>query len=140
MKRRADNPNQNEEEITPTQKKLRSADRTRRSTRNDSAAAPPVFVIEEDSLEMATNKSPSSKPPSAEEFKAMLRDGLANVAKKEQLDVMMNQIKSNSNALLSLERKVDNTSELNEKRFKSIEERLEGPHPDGHHGNSDSRI
>ena len=37
-----------------------------------------------------------------------MRDSLANIAKKEQLDRIMSQIKSNSNALVSLERKGDN--------------------------------
>ena len=67
----------------------------------------------------------SPKPPSAEEFKAMLREGLANVAKKEQLDRMMGQIKSNTASLQSLEKRVEETNELNDKRFRAIEERIE---------------
>ena len=128
-KRKGDVPRL-EDEVTPCGKKLRSAEKpsTRRLRKSDSVIQPPVFVVEEDSSEnMASEQSARSpKPPSAEEFKAMLRDGLANVAKKEQLDQMMIQIKGNSNALISLERKFDNTNEANEKRFRRLESRIDG--------------
>ena len=42
---------------------------------------------------------------------------------------MMTQIKNNSVSLTSLERKFDSTNESNERRFRSIEERLENPPP-----------
>ena len=86
-------------------------------------------MVDEDSAGvMAYAEAKSPKPPTAEEFKAMLQEGLANVAKKEQLDQMMTQIKSNSNALISLERKVDSTNGSNERRFRSIEAKLDaGP-------------
>ena len=70
-----------------------------------------------------SGKSP--KAPSAEEFKAMLWDGLANIVKKEQLDQMMMQIKCNTTSLVSLERKVDSTNDGNERRFQLIENRLD---------------
>ena len=76
----------------------------------------------------------SPKPPSAEEFKLMLREGLANVARNKQLDQMMCQIKNNSSALSSLERKVDNSNDAHKRRFQSIEERLDrGTNPPREH-------
>ena len=128
MKRRADEQRGAEEIETPCGKKVRASAERPKSTRRtrQSQGSPPVFVIEEDAgdgMAEASNKSP--KPPSAEEFKAMLREGLANVAKKEQLDVMMTQIKLNSSALVSLERKFDETNDLNERHFLLIEEKLD---------------
>lgn len=134
-KRKSDNETKTDKLTTPTGKKLRSSERLlqlsgsrgEKVANQDKELTPPVFVIEEDdspAVRMATNGS-SKPPPSAEEFKMMLRDGLANVAKKEQLDQMMNQIKSNSSALRSLERKVDNTNESNERRFRQLEDRIQ---------------
>ena len=130
VKRRADLPEQ--DTATPVGKKLRSTEKVtaKRSRRTDPTSAP-VFVIGDEEGEVTqeidmpgeTQKSP--KPPSAEEFKSMLREGLANVAKKEQLDQMMVQIRSNSDALISLERKVECTNDSNDRRFKIIEEKLD---------------
>ena len=117
MKRRAETTQ--EEQNTPILKKLRSAECLRRSVRTEQPA-PPVFVIEEDS-DSSSNMPGSPKPPTADEFKSMLREGLSNVAKKEHLDQMMQQIKGNSQALISLERKMEPTNESNERRFKLIE-------------------
>ena len=55
----------------------------------------------------------------------MLRDGLENVARREHIDQMMTQIKHNADSLTSLERKVETTNEANDRRFRSIEERLD---------------
>ena len=131
MKRRPDESQPSDSE-TPTGKKLRSSDRllsaSSRRSRNSTLDDPlPVFDLEEDMAENQTQgrSQKSPKPPSAEEFKAMLREGLANVAKKEQLDQMMKQIKSNSTALISLEKKMETTNESNERRFQLIEDRLD---------------
>ena len=112
-----------DEEATPSGKKLRSAEKphARRPRKPENQPPQPAFDVEE---EEGYDMAASPKPPSAEEFKTMLREGLANVAKKEQLDQMMVQIKGNSNALISLERKVDSTNEANDRRFKRIEDRL----------------
>ena len=87
---------------TPTGKKQRSSEKpsanrggstsTNRRSGRLTQETPPVFVIEEETDDMASSSvSKSPKPPTAEEFKAMLREGLANVAKKEQIDQMMAQ-------------------------------------------------
>ena len=49
---------------------------------------PPTFVLD-DHLDDTVEQAKSPKPPSAEEFKSMLSEGLTNVTKKEQLDQMM---------------------------------------------------
>ena len=122
-----------EQEVTPTGKKPKqSTNSTGRRQRKLSTTGPiSPFVIEiSPQKEMPSNNGGdasqrSPKPPSAEEFKAMLREGLANVAKKEQLDRMMVQISSNTEALHSLQRRVDTTSEATERRFLAIEERIQ---------------
>ena len=134
QKRMADNTPL--EENTPTGKKSRSAEwpTSLRRTRRSETARLPVFEVAEDKDEgevfeeavtMQNEQAKSPKPPTAQEFKAMLREGLANVAKKEQVEQMMNQIRSNSSALASLESKVDSTSEANERRFRRIEDKLD---------------
>lgn len=140
-KRRADTEIR-EDNNTPIGKKLRPGDKgsaavARRTRRSDPENAAPPFVVQEEEEagdNMAANDTPnrSRKPPSAEEFRAMLKDGLANVARTEQLEQMMVQIKSNSNALVSLERKVDCTNEANEIRFRTIEDRLDAGHTSDH--------
>ena len=70
----------------------------------------------------------------------MLREGLANVAKREQLEQMIVQIKGNSAALVSLEWKVDSTNETNKRRFQIIEEKLDqGPIEDRGRERTDPR-
>ena len=133
VKRRADEQNNTDVETpTHTQKKPRanrssSTVTNRRTRRSDGLPTPPVFDIQDSPAEnMASNETHRSpKPPTAEEFKAMLRDGLANVAKKEQLDIMMTHIKRNASSLVSLEKKVESTNESNERRFEMIESRLD---------------
>ena len=134
VKRRADDPNTDAD--TPSGKKPRgsegSATGTRRKTRrSEGCLDPPVFCIDDPTMASQGDTQRSPKPPSADEFKAMLREGLANVAKKEQLDVMMTQVKKNATALVSLEKKVDSANESHERRFEKIEHRLEGGMPNG---------
>ena len=112
LKRRVEAEICEEEENTPTGKRSRPATAPTSAGRKSRKSSPPVFIVdpEEDQTIMPTSNNDSArspKPPSAEEFKAMLREGLANVAKKEQLDVMMTQVKGNAEALRSLEQKVD---------------------------------
>ena len=126
-KRRAEDQCQEEVE-TPSGKKHQSAEKPKSTRRTHQTGSPPVFIVEEQSpqdMASASGTDRSPKPPFAEEFKTMLREGLANVAKKEQLDQMMTQIKANSSALVSQERKVKCTNESNERRFRSIEDRFD---------------
>ena len=122
-----------EQEVTPTGKKPKQSTSStgRRQRKLSTAGSVSPFVIEiSPQKEMPSNNGGdasqrSPKPPSAEEFKAMLKDGLANVAKKEQLDRMMVQISSNTDALQSLQKRVDTTNEATERRFLAIEERIQ---------------
>ena len=137
MKRRATNPNEEDSLPTPTGKKLRSMERQSGRSAGQkplkSGSTPPVFVVEEDQPDNnmeAPTQAKSPKPPSAEEFRAMLRDGLANVAKREQVEQMMTQIRTNTQALGSLEKRMEETTQVNEKCFRQIEDRIEaGPLP-----------
>ena len=131
LKKRKGEDETREDDLTPAGKKSKPTGSAGRTTRRSTTPrSVPVFVVEdiESESEMpvpAESPTGASKPPSAEEFKAMLREGLANVAKKEQLDRMMLQIRGNSEALLSLERKVHSNSEATESRFRSIEKTIE---------------
>ena len=73
-------------------KKLRSAETpagaVRRPKKIETIVQPPTFVLD-DHLDDTVEQAKSPKPPSAEEFKSMLSEGLTNVTKKEQLDQMM---------------------------------------------------
>ena len=125
MIRRAEE-NREEEEVTPGSKKLRSANKPTAFARR-TRGSPPVFDIKEDGMpggDAGSNTGPGQM--SANDFKRMLNEGLADIARKEHLDQMMAQIKGNSNALISLERKMESTNELNDRRFRTIEERLDG--------------
>ena len=122
------------EECTPGGKKSRATGNS--SLKKAKKIDPPIQAIEggeEDCLITMPDRAPdaarSPKPPTAEEFKSMLREGLANVAKKDQIDVMMAQIKGNSEALILLDKKVDSTNEATERRLKCIEERLDREPP-----------
>ena len=132
-KRKSDDPKTNEE-CTPGAKKpravaLSAGKKTKRSESTTTPVVVPVFDSNSGGETETENAMPeerrSPKPPTAEEFRAMLRDGLANVAKKDQLDLMMTQIRGNAAAIQSLERKVDSTNEANDERLKKIEERLD---------------
>lgn len=112
MKRRADIP-RTEEELTPTGKKLKAthksavrttAQRTRSSVELDTEI--PIFSLEEPPPPRMPGEDNAGKPPSAEEFRNMLRDGLESVAKKDQINKMIMHIRNNSDTLISLERKV----------------------------------
>ena len=139
LKRRADTDSDGEdEEWTPIGKRSRPTAVTLAGRKGKKAAqgeSPklPVFVVEDEATENSCVRMPgtmdaskSLKPLSAEEFKAMLREGLANVAKKEQID-MMTQIKGNAESLQSLEKKVDTNYNIAERRFKEIEEKIQQP-------------
>ena len=131
QKRRVDVECEVEEEVTPVGKRPKPAQQVSagKKLKKSSLLTPPVFEIE--ATEEAVGKMPSEnapprspKPPSAEEFKLMLREGLANLAKKEQLDTMMLQIKGNSEVLQSLEDRVESNNNATERRFLTIEERI----------------
>ena len=128
LKRRAGASEHQGNNSTPTGKKLRSAEcpsASQRRTRS-SSDTPPVFVGEEDLNEtMGTDNATQGrrpKPSSAEDIKNLLKEGLTNVAKKDQIDQMVMHIRTNSQALMSLVEKMVTTNELNDKRFKPIEE------------------
>lgn len=75
------------------------------------------------------NVPKSPKKTTADEIKAILREGLANITKKEHSDLMMDKVTSNSEALRTLERKVDSSNEETELRFRSIKDKLFGNQP-----------
>ena len=62
----------------------------------------------------------------------MLNEGLANVAKREQVEQMTIQVGNNSTALSSLEKKFEDANESNNRRFRKLEEMIEsGPNNQG---------
>ena len=141
-KRKQEEPALVEDNVTPGAKKSRPViSSAGKRGRKASVSSPgvPVFVVEAEDegrtakMPAATNAAAqhdparSPKPPSAEEFKAILREGLANVAKKEQVDVMLTRIRENSDAIRSLESKVDNNNKATEDRIRRIEERFDNP-------------
>ena len=128
-KRRADVQTE-EEESTPIGKRLRPTTTSSKKNRCSETEIP-VFELEEREPDVANMSNQpcvpkSPKPPTTDEIKAILREGLANVARKEQLDLMMDKVTSNSEALRTLEKKVDSSNEETELRFRSIEDKLLG--------------
>ena len=84
-----------------------------------------------DSEDMAT------KPPTAEEFRAILQEGLSTVAKKEDLDKLMGQVDRNATAINSINARINDLEgqfrQANggqEQRFRDLEIKLDQPASD----------
>ena len=149
-----------EETTTPTGKKLcqttprkprSEPPRTRATTRTkayfnlERRQLAEILIADEESdnesetteiaAEMAENSPQRTRPPTADEFRNILREGLANVAKKEDLENVMERVDRNTNAITTMNLRMTNIegqiSSFNSKqdaKLVDLEEKLTQEH------------
>ena len=127
-------PSQSGSAPRPEPPRTRSASKPCKTNR---VLLPEVLLLEEsigEEITMACQESAHavSKPPTADEFRAILHEGLATVARREQLEQVMDRVDKNTGAIKSLssrittiEDQISLSSARQEDKITGIEARLD---------------
>ena len=141
LKRKVDTPDQN----TPVGKKskqitrsapprTRSGTKTKQRREEQTGSVPEPFVILDESDQegnMACNNN-GQKPATADELRDILRESLAGVAKKDDLDRLMIRVDGNAGAIRDLNTRITDiegqfrtTTNMQEERLRAMEVKID---------------